>query len=279
VQSRRGDRVVTDMQQDRFAARRTAERSEGSLLASLQELRAIEEQRLADERAAVVHAAEQRERERAEAERLRREAAEVRVRAEQEAALAREHARLEAEREARLRIEAAEAAERARLAATLEQERVAQELELRRAEVARKRPTWMVAVTSLAVAGAAVLAYISVDSMRGSEAATVAKREADARAALAKQEAEQARATLAEIERENREIDGKIKAAIAHLDGLQRQGEIDAANKRLRELEREKAIAARRAEDARREAERKKRADGHKMTDECANNAICRSGR
>ena len=65
------------------------------------------------------------------------------MRAERDELRRIEDAKIAAEREAWLRVEAASAAERARHAIALEEHRIAQELELRRAEVAKTRPTWM----------------------------------------------------------------------------------------------------------------------------------------
>lgn len=251
-------------------------RFEGSLLASLHELKAIEEQRLADERAAVARAELLRQQELADAERRRRDDAEARARAAHEAELALERARVEAEREARLRVEAAEAAERARHQAALDQARLAEEVALRREEVARKRPTWMVAVTVLALAAAGALTYVAVDSRHGATVADNRRQVAEQRAAAAQAEAERARVVLEGIERQNQTLDGQIRDAIARVASLQDRAELEAANARLRELRRQKADAAKRAAEARREAERKKRLAGQTVSEECQHNAVCR---
>src|SRR3954464_10397781 len=65
-----------------------------------------------------------------------------------------------------MRVESAEAAERQRQQAALEQQRLQQEMELRRAEVAKKRPTWMLAVTGIALVGV-VVAIILVMKFSG----------------------------------------------------------------------------------------------------------------
>jgi len=123
------------------------EKRENSVLFSLRELRQIEENRVAEEEQAARSAEEARQAAQAAAERRRREEEEAKVRAERDAQLAIETARENAEREARMRVESAEATERQRQQAALEQQRLQQEMELRRAEVAKKRPTWMLAVT------------------------------------------------------------------------------------------------------------------------------------
>src|SRR3954468_12861947 len=135
------------------------ERFEGSLMTSLAELRAIEEERIAAERAALVGDADARRRAIEDTERQAREAAEAKIAAAhaEQVRIARE--REDAERQARMHVEAAAAAEHARHAAALEQEWMAQELDLRRQEVARKRPTWMIAVTVVAVLAAGGLSW------------------------------------------------------------------------------------------------------------------------
>src|SRR4051812_45573044 len=85
---------------------RGSERREGSIVQSLSELRDIERQRIADERAAIQRAEAARIAAREAAERQVREEEEARVTAEREARLAAEHARLEGEREERRRIDA-----------------------------------------------------------------------------------------------------------------------------------------------------------------------------
>ena len=68
-----------------------------------------------------------------------------------------------------MRVESTEAGERQRNQALLEQQRLAQEMELRRAEVAKKRPTWMLAVTGLAVVGIVVGIFVAVKSSAKSD--------------------------------------------------------------------------------------------------------------
>src|SRR5262249_42633942 len=138
-------------------------RFEPSVLASLHELKAIEEQRIADERAVVERARADELEARRAAEQARVDAEEARLRAERDERIRIEEARVAAEREARLRVEAHEASERARHQAELDHHRLEQEMELRRAEVAKKRPTWMLAVTGLAVCGGIALAVFAYE--------------------------------------------------------------------------------------------------------------------
>src|SRR3954469_16021543 len=166
-------------------------RFEGSLMTSLAELRAIEHERIASERAAVVAEAEARTRAAADAAAREQAAAEAKVAAERAEAIRIAKEREDAERAARMHVEAAEAAERARLAAALEQERTAQEMELRRAEIAQKRPRWMVAVTISAVLAAGALTWFGFDRYAQAQQAQASEQAAlDAKNQAEKEKAE-----------------------------------------------------------------------------------------
>lgn len=245
-------------------------------MTSLAELRAIEEERIAAERAAIVAEADARRRAVEDAERRVREATEARAAAEraEEIRIARE--REQAEREARMHVEAAEAAERARHAAALEQERTAQELELRRQEVAKKRPTWMVAVTIAAVAAAAGLTWFGFDRYQQAQAAKVAEDDAKAQAAQARKEADEAAAELARMHTELAELDGKVQLAIDRIVAANDAAAREQARKdfeRLRKQEAElqakrDAIAAKIAHD--------KRVQVIKISEECKKNPLAK---
>jgi len=256
-----------------------APRFEGSLLASLSELKAIEQQRVADERAQVLRAEAIRIQDLADTERRGREAEEARVRADHDAKLAVERMRLEGEREARLRVEAAELAERARQRMALEEARSAQELELRRAEVAKQRPTWMLAVTGCAVVLAGVLVWFTLGAKGASDEAEQARIAADRRAEIAKRQADDSRLALEGVERDVKDLDGKVAAAIKRLELAKDKAAIDAANRDLKKLAEDRAAAARRVEAARIEAARRLREEGHHMSGDCLNNSLCRPGK
>jgi len=153
-----------------------------SVVASLHELRAIEQQRIADELAA--RAAQDAAREaarRADEARLAAEARAVR-----DAVLA-EAARREADAEAVRRaaevaIACAEATARARAEAELHAERMAEEMRIRREQVARTRPIGLLAViTALVLAGAA-LGVVLVEQRADLDERTSAVRDVTARA-------------------------------------------------------------------------------------------------
>jgi hypothetical protein len=148
---------------------------ESSVLFSLRELRDIEHRRVADEKAVAKAAEEAKERARV---------AEVaRVAAEREAAEAAERSRKEAELAARnrqlaedaIRIQETEARLRAEALARLESDRLAYEVELRREEIARKRPRWLIGVAT----GCAVVALgVGMLAMKASNTAKESKERA-----------------------------------------------------------------------------------------------------
>src|SRR5262249_55422790 len=134
-----------------------------SVTRSLAELRAIELQRQADERAAIEAAVQAERHRRQAAEQAARDAEAARIAAERAAQIAAETARAEAERQARLQLEAAEAPERAGQLIALEERRLAEERALRREVALRQRPRWMVAITALAFATTAGLSWLAID--------------------------------------------------------------------------------------------------------------------
>jgi colicin import membrane protein len=253
-----------------------AARFEGSLLTSLEELKRIEHQRVAEERAAVVSAEERRKQEAADAERRRVEAVEAKQREEREAQIAIERAKADAEREARMRVEAAEAAERERQMLALAEARQVQELELRRAEVEKTRPKWMIAVTALSLVAAAVFVFFMVRALGDSSEAEQARRIAEEKERIATLAAEEAKAELERLTVEIKAIDGRVNKALDRLAAATTKAETDRI---AREIENERK--------AKREAERKlaewkakkaleERMGGIHITGDCKNNSICK---
>jgi colicin import membrane protein len=207
-------------------------RIESSIITSLSELRAIEQQRIADERAAIERTRAADIEARRAAEQAKLDAQERRVREEREAQVRIEIARAEAERDARVRVEAAEAAERNRLAAQLEERRLVEEMELRRAEVAKKRPTWMIGVTIIAALAAIGLTWFAIQrsqqmaaadearerAIREKEAATVNLREAQQRLAALQADVDRIDADISRLTKqltEAQNADDRKKAAVA----------------------------------------------------------------
>jgi len=223
-----------------------AQRIETSIITSLSELREIEKQRIADEQAAVERARTAEIEAKRAAEQAERDADEARKRAEREEIIKIQLAQAEYERQARLRVQAAEAAERARLQAELDAQRVQAELELRREEVARKRPTWMLAVTGVAFVAALGLGAFAVERSRETERAEQAARVAELQKEQAKRDAEEAQRGLDKLKEESAEIDARIakaeKAIIDAQNDADRKSllaQIEADKKAKREADRQ----------------------------------------
>lgn len=249
-------------------------REQHSVMTSLVELRAIEEQRIADERE-VIRTAELARVAAIEAEaQQRREAEDARLRFEHEARLAIEQARVDAEREARLRLEAAEAAERARHQAALEEIRLAQELELRREEIAKQRPRWMVAVTAIAVAAAVALVVFAIDRMHVSDAAIAGQRASNADLEVTKRGAAEARARLVALEQELAALDEQAAGALVDLGRRQTQAELLATKARIEQQQRDRAAVRARIQKAREDAAKIERGQIVDLS-ECAGQVLC----
>jgi len=244
-------------------------RNESSVLFSLKELRGIEQQRVADERAAIERAKQAEIDAKLAAERAQREAEEAKIAAEREERMRIENARVAAEREMRLRVEATEAAERARLAAELEQQRLVQEMEIRRVEALQKRPRWMIAVTAMAAVAAIALAVFAVDRMREAAAA-----ERDEQAAIqakidAKQIAAEAQAKLEEMRKQLAVLDATVDAATKRLEIAQNDADREKARQAIAQARKDKAEAQRRLDDYNAAVAKKIRDGGIKL-DDCA---------
>ena len=250
------------------------ERQENSIVQTLSELREIERQRIADEIAALQREEAARLAAREAAERRAREEAEARARAEREAQLAAEKARLEAEREERRRIDAAAAAELARQQVALDQTRMERELELRREQVARTRPTWMVAVTALSLAAAGALLWLALSSRAVAEEANDRARLALLDRDQARNEAREAVEGLAAMKRELDQNARTIQSALEELRRAKTQADRDALDARLRR----EAENARQLEERRRADEEKRRQEARKrpivIPEQCKQNSF-----
>ena len=254
----------------------TGTRTEGSLLASLNELRAIEQQRLAEERAAIEAALQARRHARAAAEKAAREAAAARIAAEHNAQLAAEAARAEAARQARMHIEATEAAERARHQAALEERRLGEEMALRREVARRQRPRWMVVLTGCAMIAALGLGGFAVERQHES---TLARQVHD-RAVQAKAEADaaarEAQEALDKLNRELGQLEAKVAEALERVRIAQTEAARQAAYDQLRQLQRHEAEIKQQQRQREDERKRKERAAGVVIAPDCLNNAICK---
>ena len=250
-------------------------RFEGSVLSSLSELKAIEEQRIADERAAHEHqvAARIAAVEAAEQQRLAEEAA--RIEGARQTQLAVERARYEAEREARIRVESTEAAERARYQAQLQAQRQAEELAIEREKVAKQRPTWMVAVTAIAVAAAGVMVWLTISWYQASAQADARRAESELQTKEFKEAAGKARRALEQLEAKAAALDTEIAGAIALAEKAKTKAEAQEAAKQLAELRRRQAADRAALAKARYEEWLRVRRGGATVDDRCKNNSLC----
>jgi hypothetical protein len=249
-------------------------RHEGSLLASLSELRAIEHQRVSEEHAMIQRVAEARAREHEDAERRVRDAEAARHAAEHEAKVAVERAREQAEREARMYVEATEAAERARHMVALEAERVASEQQLRREVALRQRPRWMIALTVAAVAAAVALGVFAVDRLRESDAAQAKAQASDRIRQQAVSEANAAREQLEKLSKELAELDQRVQQAIDQVVVAQNDADRKAARDRLNALQRDQAEARERFNKAEQVRLHNERIKTIKIDKDCEDNSL-----
>jgi len=244
-------------------------------MASLSELRDIEQQRIADEHAAIEHARMAEIEARRAAEQARIDAEQARIRDEREALLRIEQARLDAEREARMRVEAAEAAERMRAQAELEQRRLDEEMAIRRAEVLQKRPRWMVAVTAIAVVAAVVLIWVAIDNIQHARVASEQARIAELERTKAVEAAKQAQLGLAKIEHELEALDERVTKAQNDLIAAQTDAERKRIAAEIAETNRQKSEAKKRRADAEKAAEIAAQKAGFKFKDRsCIDTAV-----
>jgi hypothetical protein len=250
-------------------------RQEGSLLASLSELRAIEHQRLADERAAALADMQARRDRQDAAARTAREAEAARLAAERAARLAAEQAHAASEQQARLQIEAVEVAERARHQAALDERRLHEELTLRREVALRQRPRWMIAVTTIAVIAAIGLGGFAVERHRASTVARVARERALEAKALADQAVYEAQTALDQLANDLADLDRKVDAAMKRVLIAQSEADRRAAQDGLRQLQRRQAELAAQRHQQDEDRKRRERITGVKISQDCLNNAIC----
>jgi hypothetical protein len=252
------------------------EKRENSVLFSLRELRQIEENRVQEEEQAHRSAEEARRAAAEEAERRRREAEEAKIREERDAQLAIERARENAERERRMQVEAAEAQERARQQAALEQQRLQQEMELRRAEVAKKRPTWMLVVTGMAVVAAIVLVIFAINKMRSAESADEDKAKAEAIAAKRDAETKELLEKVEKLQASFIDMTTQVNNAIAAVDAAQGDADRASAKAKLADLQRRQAEIQAQMAAAKAAAERAQRLKGVKISKECLDNPLAK---
>jgi hypothetical protein len=147
-----------------------------------------------------------------------------------------------------MRVEAAAAAEQARQFAILTAEREAREHELRRAEVAQKRPRWMVVVTGAAVALAGGLVWFALDKASASAESERARDRAEQEKIAAIDAQKAAELEMAGFRKELDELDVRVSEAKQQLAAAQSaadrqaaQDKLDAEQAKLRKKQKEQA--------------------------------------
>ena len=223
------------------------EKRENSVLFSLRELRQIEENRVKEEEHAV------------------RSAEEARAAAAQDA-----------EREARMRVESAEAMERQRNQAAIEQQRLQHEMELRRAEVAKKRPTWMLVVTGAALVAAILLVFFAIQYKRESDVDRAAKIEATEAKAKAEAIAKEAKDRVDQLDADMKAQNDRLAAADAALKTAVSDADRKEAQKNLDTLRRQKYEMEQRIAAARAQAAKIERGKGVHISKECLDNPLAK---
>lgn len=253
-----------------------SEKRENSVLFSLRELRQIEESRVEEEDAAVRTAEESRVRAREDAERKVREAEEAKIREERDHHRSIEESRASAEREARMRVESAEAGDRQRNQAALEQQRLAQEMELRRAEVAKKRPTWMLAVTGLALVGIVVGVFVAMKSSAKSDEDNQKRVAAEKMADDAAKSARDAQDKVAKLSNDLIDLGQRVDKATDALASAQNDADRQAARSKLDQLRKERGEMEQHIADAKAAAAKAERAKGVHTSAECLANPLAK---
>ena len=247
---------------------------EHSVVASLAELRMIEEQRVADERAALRDAEAARVAATVRAEQTRVAERAGHDQAERAHVLAVETARVTAEREARIRVECAAMAERDRLAHARDTHREACEHALARETALRQRPTWMVAVTVIATLAAGVMVYVGLERRAESHASDARRVLAEAETSVAKEARAAAIAQLDDTQARLAQLSSRVAAAEAQLAISNTAADREAAQAAL--AHQRAALAAERArlDKLRADRERAERLGGVDVTD-CVGTSLC----
>lgn len=251
------------------------EKRENSVLFSLRELQKIEEDRVSEEEAATRAAEEAKIRAQMEAERAKREAEEAERRRieDEERRKVEEAERLR--REEQMRLQEAETRARIQAQAAIEQQRVQQELEIRRVEASKKRPTTLIAIAGVLVVLVGLLIYWVVQKQAAEEKArkeAAAKaEEADKERKAKEEEAERRRKAEERAKKQEKllaELQTEMTAAQNAFDKAQNDADRRKARDRLNKLKG-------RYEKIRQWRIKKKQNEGFKVSDDCKNNPLC----
>ena len=122
-------------------------------------------------------------------------------------------------------------------------------MELRRAEVLKRRPRWMIAVTAIALAGGIGFGYLALQRSQDADAAAaqriVAERQKDAAKQSARASEEQLTAMLGELDH----VHGKLDALTKTLNDKQSAYDIGRTRAQMEQLRAEEAAQRKRLAD------------------------------
>ncbi|HEY1559022.1 MAG TPA: hypothetical protein VGF94_29575 [Kofleriaceae bacterium] len=149
-------------------------------------------------------------------------------------------------------------------------------MEIRRAEVAKKRPTWMLVVTGLAVLGIVVAGVVTVQKMNQSAVDTEARKKAEAEADQAVKDAKAAQEQVSKAQKDLEDLQGRLDKAISDVASAQDAVALREAQARLSELNKEKAEMNTRLAAAKAAAEKAERVKGVHLSQECLNNPLAK---
>jgi hypothetical protein len=166
--------------------------------------------------------------------------------------------------------------ERQRVQAALEQQRLQQDMEIRRAHVAKTRPTWMLAITGIALVAAIGLIFFAIQRKRASEAAEEAAEIAKKASAQAVEDARVARKQVDDLMRQTKDLDDKVTVAIDAVGKAKSLSEQRAAQAELDKLRQQKIEMDARMAAARDAAEKAKRREGIHLSKECLENPLAK---
>jgi len=160
--------------------------------------------------------------------------------------------------------------------AALEQQRLQQEMELRRAHVAKTRPTWMLAITGVALVAAIGLIFFAVQRKRESDAAAVAAQQAEEAKNKAEAVAKEAQDRVDQLSRDLKEQDDRLTAADAAVKAAQTDADRKSAQANLDRLRQQKFEMEQRIQAAKNAAAKAERAKGVHLSKECLENPLAK---
>jgi hypothetical protein len=250
------------------------EKRENSVLFSLRELRQIEESRVQEEVNAQRSAEESRVRAIQDQEQQRRDAEEARVRGIHEEEQRQRDTAEARIREERMRMQEAETQARIRAQAELDQQRMANEMHIKMQEVAKTRPTWLLAIAGILTVSIISLGVFFYKRHREASVAEARNRELAIQQEQSQKEIAQLTEDFSKLQTELDSLENELSAANTALNNAVTVADRQAAKDRLaaaenRKVEAKAALARKQSEM--RDAERKRKVT---LSDACKNNPL-----